>query len=112
MQKPTPCIYVYTRAYLISRYTRAYKYTSQASTTALFSKTKIEISQVSRGQKQALANAFIICLQSHPRVSTQTPKRGTAMQKRFYKPHLVYVGHTRNTFAGAKVLLFFDIRKF
>ena len=100
---------MYTRAYYRSTRGRI-KYTSQASTTALFSKTKIEVSQVPMSQKQALVNAFIMSA-IPPCVSTQTPKRGTAMQKCIHEHSLGSCRVCRNTFAGAKVVYFFDIRK-
>ena len=46
-----------------------------------------------------------------PRVTTQTPKRGTAMQKYIHKHTLDSCRGCRKTFAGAKVVYFFDIRK-
>ena len=65
-------------------------YTPMSIYCYLFSSFKFEVSQVPNGQKQALVNALKICLLPHPVTSMQTPQR---------------------EFAGAKVLLFFEICK-
>ena len=46
-----------------------------------------------------------------PCVSTQTPKRGTAMQKCIHEHSLGSCRACPKHFAGAKVVYFFDIRK-
>ena len=71
MQKPTLRIESLTRANNIYG-TRGRMIRPRASTTALFSKTFIEISQVSESQKQAFVNANHYVRKPTPRNRTDT----------------------------------------
>ena len=100
MQKPTLCIW--THAHTITIYAGAYN-TPMSIYHYLFSKS-FDLLKFLRFQiieNKRLANAIKYVCNPNPRVSTQTPKRGTAMQRA-----------VANTFATAKVLLFFEIYKF
>ena len=80
MQKPTPCIYVHARI-SITIYAGAYN-TPMSIYHYLFSiYNYLKFLRFQMVKNKRLVNAIKYVCNPNPRVSTQTPKRGTAMQR-------------------------------